>query len=138
MTHDVEMVASFLMGLRLGPLRNLARDMPGHERAKKVPLVNWIVLNNLAEAQPLWEAARRADTSYERLYRLARKAAIDTAGGERAFRVIGSTLAAALVRSEVLTMIYNQDEETVSPERMVEFARYAANRVTDEINANSI
>jgi hypothetical protein len=60
--HDIEMVASYLMGFRLGPLRKLARDMPGHERAKKVPLVNWIVLNNLAEAQPLWEAARQAAT----------------------------------------------------------------------------
>lgn len=81
---------------------------------------------------------RSKNNPYERLYRIARKAAVDTAGGERAFRVIGSTLAAALVRSEVLSVIYNQDEDTVSPARMVEFARYAAERVTDELNAETI
>jgi hypothetical protein len=75
---------------------------------------------------------------YERLYRIARKAAVDTAGGERAFRVIGSTLAAALVRSEVLAVLYNQDAETVDPARMLEFARYAAERITDEVNAETI
>lgn len=54
--YDVELVADFLMSLRLRELRALAHGLPDKERAKKVPLVDWIVLNNLGEALPLWEA----------------------------------------------------------------------------------
>ncbi len=71
-------------------------------------------------------------SSNERLYGLARSAAVDAAGGVRAFRVIGSTFAIALIKAEVLGLLYRQDE-AVTDVRVREILAYCYERASDEI-----
>lgn len=49
-----------------------------------------------------------------RLYAIARKTAMDAAGGERAFWIIGSTLRQALVAQAVLQILDQQDDDGVT------------------------
>lgn len=52
-----------------------------------------------------------AQSSAERLYGLARKTAMNTAGGESAFWIIGATLRIGLVAQAILQTLYQQDEQ---------------------------
>lgn len=70
-------------------------------------------------------------SKHERLYQEARKAAINTAGGIRAFRIIGSTYSSALIKAEALGIAYRQDE-IVTDATVREFINYAYERATDE------
>jgi hypothetical protein len=51
---------------------------------------------------------RRSDV--DRLYQLAVARAVDAAGGERAFQIIGPTFRQALVSHEILIILNSQDE----------------------------
>jgi hypothetical protein len=56
----------------------------------------------------------------KRLYAIAVRDAADAAGGPRAFAVIGSTYRQALVAREIAGILYRQDEQHVSAERVRE------------------
>jgi hypothetical protein len=77
------------------------------------------------------ELMGRKVSKHERLYLEARKAAIDTAGGIRAFRIIGSTYATALIKAEAMGIAYRQDE-IVTDATVREFICYAYERATDD------
>lgn len=76
---------------------------------------------------------------YEGLYQQARDSAVDAAGGPRAFRIIGSTLAAGLVTGEGLRILCSrQGDDARGADFAYGFATYVIDRVDDEIEAETI